>query len=373
MRLPFSHLLTGVSLCLLLATGGCSTETEGPVIRGKLTRAPNTTLLFQRIGEAGEITLDSVTTDGEGNFSFRNPVTELDYYILRANPTNLLFLILKGGETVSITGDAQKLDATYRVNGSEDSESIRQLREFERKLNDSLNALYTRARDENPVVKDSVGTKLQAAYSKSMERFAQQFIRQHNNSIASLSATKYLNQQQSLPLMNELEENLRKTFPENKYVRDFSALVQDLRKLPPGSTAPEINLPGTDGQPLALSSLRGKVVLVDFWASWCQPCRMENPNLVRIYQKYRSAQFEILGVSLDRDASSWKAAILKDKLTWPQVSELKMWESGFVKDYNIDAIPFSVLIDASGKIIAKGLRGEDLELKIREQLGKTSS
>ncbi|MBK7909777.1 MAG: thioredoxin-like domain-containing protein [Candidatus Pollutiaquabacter aromativorans] len=364
---------------LLLITGflsvlfACSSDTGGPVIRGQLGHAPNTTLLFQRIGESGEVTLDSVTTDADGKFSFRNPVTELDYYILRANPTNLLFLILRGGETVEINGDAQRLDETYSVKGSEDSESIRKLREYERKLTDSLNSIYAKARNENPLGKDSVGLKLQAAYSRSMEHFAQDFIRQHNNSIASLSATKYLNQQQSLPLMSELEENLRKAYPDNKYARDFSALVQDLRKLPPGSLAPEIKLPGIDGQPLALSSLRGKVVLVDFWASWCQPCRMENPNLVRIYKKYRGDKFEILGVSLDRDAAAWKAAVVKDSLSWPQISELKMWESGFVKDYNIDAIPFSVLLDANGKIIAKGLRGEDLELKIREQLGKTSS
>jgi thiol-disulfide isomerase/thioredoxin len=350
----------------------CTPDAGGPVIKGKLANAPNTTLLFQRIGESGEVTIDSVTTDDEGNFSFRNPVTELDYYILRANPTNLLFLILKGGEQVEISGDARRLDETYRVRGSEDSESIRQLREFERKLTDSLNSIYTQQRNENPLGKDSVGVRLQAAYSKSMERFAQDFIRQHNSSIASLSATKYLNQQQSLLLMEELEGNLRKAYPENKYVRDFSALVQDLRKLPPGSPAPEIRLPGTDGKDFALSSLHGKVVLVDFWASWCQPCRMENPNLVRLYRKYRSGKFEILGVSLDRDAVAWKAAIAKDSLSWPQVSELKMWESSFVKDYNIDAIPFSVLLDANGRIVAKGLRGEDLELKIREQLGITS-
>jgi thiol-disulfide isomerase/thioredoxin len=115
-----------------------------------------------------------------------------------------------------------------------------------------------------------------------------------------------------------------------------------------------------------LSSLKGKVVLIDFWASWCGPCRKENPNVVRIYNKYHNEGFEIFGVSLDRNRDSWLKAIKNDNLSWIHVSDLKYWQSEGARLYGVNSIPFTVLLDKDGKILAKGLRGKSLEDKLEE-------
>jgi len=135
-----------------------------------------------------------------------------------------------------------------------------------------------------------------------------------------------------------------------------------------GQAAPEINLPTPDGKELALSSFRGKIVLVDFWASWCGPCRKEMPNVVKAYAKFKDKGFEIYGVSLDQDKARWLEAIQKDGITWPQVSDLKYWECEAAKLYAVEGIPYTVLLDKEGKIIAKNLRGADLEIAIEKAL-----
>lgn len=137
-----------------------------------------------------------------------------------------------------------------------------------------------------------------------------------------------------------------------------------------GQIAPEIDLPTPEGKNVKLSSFRGKYVLVDFWASWCGPCRKENPNVVKLYNKYKGEKFEILGVSLDKKKEDWIKAIQKDQLTWVHVSDLKFWYSQAAEDYEVESIPATFLIDPNGVIIAKNLRGASLEKQIGKLLGE---
>jgi peroxiredoxin len=142
--------------------------------------------------------------------------------------------------------------------------------------------------------------------------------------------------------------------------------MEQAKSFIPGGNAPEIEMKTREGEMMKLSDLRGKVVLIDFWASWCGPCRKENPNVVRVYNKYKSSGFEILGVSLDRTKDKWEAAIEKDGLTWHHVSDLKGWQNEAAQTYGVRSIPHTVLVDQKGKIIARNLRGSTLELKLAE-------
>lgn len=151
-----------------------------------------------------------------------------------------------------------------------------------------------------------------------------------------------------------------------QYVKLLRELPASLRSTAVGEKAPDFELPNPEGKLVKLSDHFGKYLLVDFWAAWCGPCRRENPNIVRVFNKYKDKGFSVFGVSLDSKKDAWVQAIQKDGLNWPQVSDLLFWDSGPAKLYGIRGIPGNVLLDPSGKIIARNLRGEDLEKKLAE-------
>jgi peroxiredoxin len=158
---------------------------------------------------------------------------------------------------------------------------------------------------------------------------------------------------------------IAKRFPKSKKIAKLSGDVNNQTESKQtedlvGKEAPLFEMPDVNGRTISLASLRGKYVLVDFWASWCKPCRMENPNVVAAYQQFKDKNFTVLGVSLDKNKEAWVNAIKEDGLAWTHVSDLKQWQSSVVSLYQIEGIPFNVLLDPQGKVIAKGLRGEDL-------------
>ena len=183
----------------------------------------------------------------------------------------------------------------------------------------------------------------------------------------ALTALKARNHASFMPLAEAFISAYAESHP--AAVASLRAEVEEVEAFMVGGVAPDFTQETPEGESLSLSDLRGKVVLVDFWASWCGPCRRENPNVVRLYEQYADEGFEILGVSLDRQKDRWLQAIEADGLQWKHVSDLKGWQNAVAQQYSVNSIPHTILLDAEGRIIARNLRGAALEEKLREIFG----
>ncbi len=175
-----------------------------------------------------------------------------------------------------------------------------------------------------------------------------------------ISGTPFLNPEAAQLVLRQYQEEVN---------RQLAASEPQKTDINVGILAPDLALPTPEGDTLRLSSFKGKYVLIDFWASWCRPCRAENPNVVKVYNRYKDKGFEILGVSLDGNRDAWVKAIAQDGLTWRHISDLKLWQSAAAKTYDVHSIPYTVLLDREGKVIAENLRGAALEQKLAELLG----
>lgn len=179
---------------------------------------------------------------------------------------------------------------------------------------------------------------------------------------------RYFTYQLPLEDLKATRAKISPALANNPYVKDLDGIIQQLENVEIGKVAPEFSLPDTAGVSVSLSDYRGKYVLLDFWASWCPPCRKENPNVVSAYQQYKDKNFTVLGISLDQDKDKWLKAIQDDNLTWGHVSDLKYWDSEIPALYGVRGIPANVLLDPNGVIIAKNLKGEALQEKLKEIL-----
>jgi thiol-disulfide isomerase/thioredoxin len=214
------------------------------------------------------------------------------------------------------------------------------------------------------------------------------FINKNYKSICAIVAVGYLNPMEDLELLRKIESGLAETVPESDYHLGVKTQLTQIEtqikiqkeqeeqraaqeaKTAIGAVAPELNFKSPTGEVITLESLRGNYILVDFWASWCRPCRMENPNVVKMYNKYNKDGFTVYSVSLDKSQPSWEKAIIDDGLIWPNhVSDLKQWQTEATKIYGFNGIPYTVLLDKEGKIIGKALRGPALEEKLKEIFG----
>ncbi len=234
-----------------------------------------------------------------------------------------------------------------------------------------LHYKYTKEQLNDPKVKTTIRNTQERIMNENTV-FRKKAIQEHPDLLPTLFIFSDMLRTQAVPLpeMKEMFKGLSSQLKETYIGRNINNQLEQASAVAIGSKAPQFSAKTPEGKELSLADAMGeKYTLVDFWASWCKPCRAENPNVVKVYKKYHDKGLAIIGVSLDKDKAKWKAAIKEDGLQWHQVSNLKFWQDPIAKMYNVRAIPANFLLDKDGKIVAKNLRGQALEIKMAELLG----
>jgi len=363
---------------------GCTASSERErTITAHVEGAGGRTLYFDQFVANRPVHLDSTVLDAEGKGVIQLPAMPLDFYSLTLGGEQILVLLLDSAENVSITAHVDSLQDPRSIEGSRHTTLMHAYFHDAKAFDQENEELMNRLRNDRS---DSTAMARYASLNQGFMAASKRFIEEHMSSPAVLAALNRLNIQQELPLFQQVRDSLRTTIPHSNYFATFRDQVDRMAQqalaakqqeeqqarldnlIPVGSAAPDFSQATPEGQQLSLSSLRGKVVLIDFWASWCRPCRMENPNVVRVYNKYKDKGFEILGVSLDKTKDAWTGAIQQDGLTWKHVSDLAFWNNAVAQQYGVSSIPYTILLDRDGKVLAKNLRGPALEAKLAEVL-----
>ena len=345
-------LLMGLFPTILMAQGKKFT------ISGNTTQAENCGVLFSYVAPDKSIKKDTGFVKN-GQFSFSGSSYDqrvIAQVIVFAQPRDysMLFYLEPGNIKLTLLDDKTKDQRT----GTPLNKELQEFVKMENAALDSLNA------DRKPEEKLTIYHP--DAQSMVLNTIRKYMVKHPHSVIGIDQMTNVVRGYKKPDELFAVYSLMDSTVKKSKEGIQVKETIDGMRATAIGNTAPDFTLPDTKGQPLALSSLKGKYVLVDFWATWCAPCMAEMPNVKKAYQQFRNNNFEILGVSLDKpDArEKWMEVINRDGLSWPQVSDFKFWESQVVPLYDLTAIPMNFLLDPTGKIIAKNLRGQALTDKL---------
>lgn len=322
--------------------------------------------------------IDSTKIVADNTFKLNGKVADGgEVLVLNVGGGQKMALLVEGGETLNVVADGYRMDAKTGQVGKATVTGSKNMEYYEK-----LSALQAEMKAKGELAQKQFEAASVKKDSKKMAQIEQEFgaaekeatdkvkamLPDMGTSLASLFALNFINIDSDFAIYDALAQRFEKENPNSPHAKSLIGRVARIKGVSVGAQAPEIALSDTTGNPVALSSLRGKYVLIDFWASWCGPCRAENPNVVRMYNKFKDKGFAIYGVSLDQAKANWTKAIRNDNLGWTHVSDLKFWQSAAAQQYGVQAIPATFLLDKEGKIIAKNLRGEALEQKLEEVL-----
>jgi peroxiredoxin len=377
---------------IVLIVISCNEKTsEKFTVDGKIRNASADLIFLEEasLTDMNPLIVDSARLGEDGSFKLSTIAKEENLYVLRlSQQVNPVATLINDNKSVTVDIDVEKQDEPYIVKGSPASKTLIDYLTFS---NNKLTNLYTLGREHDSLqslgVKDSLlqlkVTNINREATEFKNYVANTIIKSNSPSLSIFVLGSYqsyatnpafgmqpYNADELLAVINETS----KKFPNHAGVTSLKNSItaevsQQAAPQPAGlvnKPAPDFSLPDVNGNTVSLSSFKGKYVLVDFWASWCGPCRHENPNVVKAFEQLKNKNFTVLGVSLDKEKSSWIKAIKDDNLNWTNVSDLKFWESIVVPMYGIQGIPYNVLINPEGVVIAENLRGEGLVQRLEE-------
>lgn len=355
----------------LLAMASCSKPTFN--VKVELQNAEGKKIYLQKFLKNEKIVIDSaVMQDNMVNFIVENDDPSIHYYLIIKDLNPIRFFA--ENNDVKIVGDVKSRESFNIITDSHAQQLVNEYNAEYKKLNEQFNEVrekyYSSAQNNDEVAREKIGTAYEQM-EKNLTNYRNLFLTKNKSSIVApyiLYNNRYNYE------LNELEDfvNSFELKEETVYTQLLNEYIAKLQRVDIGQPYLDFTQETPDGYLLSLSELVGKskLLLVDFWASWCGPCRAENPNVVSVYKDYHEKGFDVLGVSLDMEKANWMRAINSDGLIWHNVSDLKYWNNAAAKDYAISSIPSNILLDENGIIIAKNLRGEDLRNKVEEILNK---
>jgi peroxiredoxin len=351
-------ILGALSIFVLAA---CSNKDQF-VLNGELINNDQVKKVF--LYEGGEV-VDSAFLNDDNKFRFRRTAPIPQFYNLKVGENNYFF-VLSNGEGVSFKANIKDPSGNYEVIGSEISSKIKEFSEINTRysaISREIEGEFQMRLKREPSKEKEIRDELFVKYKNNLDQFSKEvlaFANRNVNNLAGFYAISSLDPAEYEAEMMAYADTIKDKFPKNAAVRDFVTHMAELKPLMVGQKAPDFELMDQKGKTVKLSDFRGKYTLVDFWASWCVPCREENPNIVKQYNTYKDRNFTILGVSLDNNQAAWLKAIKDDQLTWTHVSDLQAWNSKAAELYKISSIPASFLLNPEGIIVAKNLRGQKL-------------
>lgn len=383
----YLFLLLGLSVFF----AACKSESDKSghfIVEGELKNAPNQEVYLDRLSFQNESpqTIDTAQIK-DGKFTLTGHAAEEGMFRIRLQKSDAGYIFINDIEKIPFNADVNDLSLGGPVFKSPANQSLKlfllHLEEQRNKLMEGTSKIEKLKSTPGSDSSIAVVEKGLIQQEDDFKNYMVKYIDTVSSPVVALFAIGYTQGIEPEKLALSIK-GLSSRFPKHEGIASITKQFNEFmsrkdqgqpaqpepnsRGVKVGSTAPDIILPDTEGKSFSLSELRGKYVLIDFWASWCAPCRSENPHVVEAYEKYKDKNFTILGVSLDKDKKDWLKAIADDKLTWKQISDLQFWNSPVVSLYGFDGIPYNVLIDPNGKVLATELRGAALSNKLAQVL-----
>lgn len=357
----------------------CKSKTEFE-INGEVTNIGDTRKVYLFVGDSlGQMKpVDSTFLDEDQKFSFKAQSVNPDFYQLLIGQKSYM-IVAENGNEIEFKADLSNAGGSYEVKGSNEADQLTAYNKITTDFSIKTGQLaetYSKMITQDQSNKDAIIAEFTFKSQELAVPFMKQsldFLKANDKTLTAFYAANIMLGMEASDYENDLikySKTALANFPNNKAVQSFSKQMEAAAKVAVGQAAPEIIALTPEGKPLKLSDFKGKFVLLDFWASWCAPCRQENPNIVKQYSLFKDKNFTVFGFSLDENQNSWVKAIKDDNLNWSHVSELKQWDAESAIMYNVNAIPASFIINPDGIIIAKNLKGDALNKFLEQTLNK---